>query len=212
MATISVSLPSDGQTADAADYNTPITTIVNEFNGNIDNNNIKGAAGIATSKLADDAGITTAKVADAAITPAKLIAGTGTTWPWVDWTPTLTNLSGGTITYSKYKQTGKTVEFRFKYTLGGAGVAGLIGFTLPVAVASGYGTDDGETINVRVHFRDTGSGLHFGTAAFGAATRLDVYAINVAGTYPTLASTSSTVPFTWANTDIIVISGTYEAT
>jgi hypothetical protein len=53
MATINVSLPSDGQTIDASDYNTPITTIVNEFNGNIDNANIKSAAAISGSKIAD---------------------------------------------------------------------------------------------------------------------------------------------------------------
>lgn len=62
MATISVSLPSDGETADAADYNTPITTIVSEFNGNIDNANIKSAAGIATSKIATDGGLTRASL------------------------------------------------------------------------------------------------------------------------------------------------------
>lgn len=49
MGTISVSLPSDGQTVDAADYNTPINTIVTVINGNLDVNNM----------------------ADAAITPAK---------------------------------------------------------------------------------------------------------------------------------------------
>ena len=71
MATISVSLPSDGTTADVSDYNTPITTIVNEVNGNLDNANIKTGAAIATSKLADDAGITTAKIAAGAVTSAK---------------------------------------------------------------------------------------------------------------------------------------------
>lgn len=63
MATISVSLPSDGTTADAADYNTPITTIVSEINGGLDNANIASGAAIATSKLADDSGITSGKVA-----------------------------------------------------------------------------------------------------------------------------------------------------
>lgn len=53
MGTISVSLPSDGTTADVSDYNTPLTTIVNEFNGNIDNTNVKAGAGIDGSKLAD---------------------------------------------------------------------------------------------------------------------------------------------------------------
>lgn len=54
MGNVSVSLPSDGTTADVADYNTPITTIVDEFNGNIDNSNIASAAAISGSKLADN--------------------------------------------------------------------------------------------------------------------------------------------------------------
>ena len=54
MGTISVSLPSDGTTADVSDYNTPINTIVNEINGNLDNANLKSAAAIAGSKLADN--------------------------------------------------------------------------------------------------------------------------------------------------------------
>lgn len=53
MGTISVSLPSDGTTAYVADYNTPITTIVNVINGGLDNANIAANAGIAGSKLAD---------------------------------------------------------------------------------------------------------------------------------------------------------------
>lgn len=71
MSLINYTPPADGETADAADVVTPLNTIYNEFNGNIDNSNIKSAAAISTSKLADDAGITTAKIADGAITPAK---------------------------------------------------------------------------------------------------------------------------------------------
>lgn len=41
MATVSTTLPSDGQTIDASDVNTPINAILSEFNGNIDDNNIK---------------------------------------------------------------------------------------------------------------------------------------------------------------------------
>lgn len=71
MGTISLTLPSDGSTAEVSDYNTPINTIKDEFNGNIDNDNIKSNAGIAGSKLADSA-VTTAKIADDAITGAKI--------------------------------------------------------------------------------------------------------------------------------------------
>jgi hypothetical protein len=51
MGTISTSLPSDGQTIDASDVNTPINAILSEFNGNIDDNNIKSGANINGSKL-----------------------------------------------------------------------------------------------------------------------------------------------------------------
>lgn len=78
-------------------------------------------------------------------------------------------------------------------------------------MASGYGTDDGETIEATVHFRDTGTGIYKGHANFGAATRIDLFALAAGGAYVTTATTSSTVPFTWANTDIIVVAGTYEA-
>lgn len=64
MSTVSVTLPADGTTADVADYNTPINTIVNEFNGNIDNANIKSAAAISGSKLADNSIDLEAKVSN----------------------------------------------------------------------------------------------------------------------------------------------------
>jgi hypothetical protein len=54
MGQVSVSLPSDGDAIEVADYNTPITSIVDEINGNLDNSNIDAAAAIAGSKLADD--------------------------------------------------------------------------------------------------------------------------------------------------------------
>lgn len=71
MGNISVSLPSDGTTADVADYNTPITTIVNAINGNLDNSNLVSGAAIATDRIADNA-ITTNKIANSNITSDKI--------------------------------------------------------------------------------------------------------------------------------------------
>lgn len=45
MPNISITLPSDGSTADVADYNTPITTIKNAINGNLDSDNISSLNG-----------------------------------------------------------------------------------------------------------------------------------------------------------------------
>lgn len=54
MGQVNISLPSDGTTADVSDYNTPLTTIVDEINGNLDNSNISASAAIAGSKLASE--------------------------------------------------------------------------------------------------------------------------------------------------------------
>jgi hypothetical protein len=68
MGTVTVSLPADGSTGTVSQYNTPLTTVVNELNGNIDNANIKSGAAIATSKLATDNGIGATHLSSSAIT------------------------------------------------------------------------------------------------------------------------------------------------
>ena len=79
MGLINYSSIEDGTTIDAADVNTPLTTIYNDYNGNINSNN-----------LADNA-VTTAKIGDDAVTADKTAFGgdysTGevnTGFTWVD--------------------------------------------------------------------------------------------------------------------------------
>lgn len=60
-----------GTTAVASQVNSNFTTLYNEFNGNIDDNNIKAGANINGSKLLASS-ITTAKLADTSITEAKM--------------------------------------------------------------------------------------------------------------------------------------------
>jgi len=77
MGTINYSSIEDGTTIDAADVNTPLTTIYDDYNGNIDSNNLADNA-VTTAKITD-ANVTTAKIADDAVTAAKsteLVAGT----------------------------------------------------------------------------------------------------------------------------------------
>jgi len=57
MALISFTKPADGETADAADVNTPLTTIYDEFNGNIDTTNMSTATAAKINALsAPDSG------------------------------------------------------------------------------------------------------------------------------------------------------------
>lgn len=127
---------------------------------------------------------------------------------WKDWTPTLTNLAGGTLNYAKYTQIGKTVHFRLQYTLGGAGVSGNVVITLPVT------SIDYLTGNYDIglaNCADTGTGNFAGVIKWVSTTTARPLVIQSGGTYASYGALSSTVPFTWASTDILTISGTYEA-
>lgn len=195
MSTVSVSLPSDGSTADVSDYNTPITTIVNEINGNLDNNNIKSGAAIATSKLAEDAGI------------KKTMVGTDSSWAWTSYTPTWTastsnpTLGNGTLTGS-YVQIGKTVTAQVTLTFGSTTTlgSGVYRWSLPVTAAS-------------KRFVGSGWALRSGSAfeawpvsnidPFAAIRTGDMSIINAGG-----GLSSTTRP--WANGDIFAIEITYE--
>lgn len=187
-----------------------------------DSINIAAAGAVTTNTISEktaDSGVTIDGLnvknsqlnTDGSVIPSNLATGTGTSWVWQTWAPTLTNLSGGTQTYAKYTQIGKTVHFRFKYTLAGAGVSGLIGFTLPVAIASGYSADDSETADIKILFRDTGTGVFPGFATFGPSNRIDLNAIRTDANYAFIASTTSLIPHTWATTDVITVAGNYEA-
>ncbi len=148
-------------------------------------------------------------IAASAITPEKLFTGTGTTYAFSSWVPTWVNLSGGATTYAKYVQIGKTVFYRILYTLGGAGVAGSVTFTLPVTANSNYTV--ARSMIGQCHFNDTGTGSAPGNVRLETTGTGLLLAQGSAATYVTNELLSSTVPFTWANTDVIGIQGFYEA-
>jgi hypothetical protein len=66
------------QSIDAADWLTPFRTLVDDYNGGIDNDNISATANISGTKLADGS-IANVKITDATITGAKLVNSTVTT-------------------------------------------------------------------------------------------------------------------------------------
>lgn len=201
MGLIALPLPADGTTADVADYNTPLTTLATLVNGNIDNANIASAAAIDGSKLADTS-----------ITNAKLITGAGQPGgAWTTYVLTLTNLSGGTQTFARYTQIGKTVHVRFKYVLAGAGVSGEITLTTPVTMSSEYLAED--YLNGQATFYDLSVTTGYtGVVRVNSTTAVTLRCIHTDGTRATNQATSSSNPIsTWAAGDIITAHFTFEA-
>lgn len=182
MGTISVTLPADGETMDAADVNNPINTIVTAVNGNLDSNNISAGG----------------------ITPANLVSGTGTSWAWTSWTPTWANLTiGNAVQTCKYVQIGKTVFFRVAVTLGTTSSVGTNPtFTLPVTSVS---LDDSHMIGVHTAV-DNGTGVVQGFVAWKSTTT--ALPATTSTTY--FAGLSATGPFTWTTGDKLLASGSYE--
>lgn len=173
----------------------------------IDGLNIKDGA------LNTNNSVVTANVTDAAITPAKLLAGTGSGWTWSSWSPTWTNFSLGNGTVSAvYIQTGKTVFARLSVILGNtSSMTGALTFTLPVtSSSSAYSINTAEQIG-------TGSILDAGTAVYQAipfwnsTTTCIIRVIGTAGTYANHTDLTGSIPMTWTTSDAFAVEIMYEA-
>lgn len=132
---------------------------------------------------------------------------------WASWTPTWTNLSVGNGTVvAKYSRIGKTVHCRLSLTFGSStSVSGSVLFTLPVTSVA-YPGSAGITPLGQVVARDNSAPqVYFGLAAHFSTTQAVIRFNDSSGTYVVQAITSSTVPFTWAVSDEITVTFSYEA-
>jgi hypothetical protein len=177
----------DGAVGDAADWKTPMNTIINEINGGLDNDNIASDAAIALSKLASDAATT--------YTP---------TWIGSVSNPSLGN---GTLT-AYYIKVGRVVHFLIKLTMGSTTTfgSGTYDFTLPLTASSDYETyfPLGNASGV-----DAGSGVANGNAIIVDQTKVRI--AKQANTTADYGDWAHNYPFTWANGDKLFIFGSYIA-
>lgn len=170
------------------------------------NANVAAAAAIAYSKLNLAASIVNADVnAAAAIDQTKLAFTAPQTYvpTWAS-TGTQPALGNGTIT-GRYIQIGKLVYFTVTLTMGTTTTfgTGIYTFTLPVTANSSSPQYD---LGLG-HGRDASAAADYISAAIPASTTtvaLETFAS------PT-GNWTNAVPVTWATSDTIVISGTYEA-
>jgi hypothetical protein len=130
--------------------------------------------------------------------------GLAYTGGWTTWTPTYNSVTiGNGTTIARYQKIGKTVNFYLRFTLGTtSAITSGFTFSLPITPSQQWNLF-------------YGTGFDFGTATYALYAETDgltayVRALNSAGTYVSANNTSSTIPFTWGNTDFFLFSGSYE--
>lgn len=158
--------------------------------------------------------------ATAADTPARLAVGanstilmadsaqaTGLKWAgaWTTWTPTLTSMAqgNGTVT-ARYIQVGQTVDFSFKFVLGSTStVSASPRFTLPTTP---YSLNN---ILTTVTYFDDNTGARNIASVYGNSTFPTSLFLTQTNS-GALSFVTATAPFTWAVSDIIYVTGSYE--
>lgn len=139
----------------------------------------------------------------------EMYDGSGWEIVWHDWksyTPTTTNVSGGTLTGS-YCRVGKLVTAKIRHTLAGAGVTGQPSYTMPVTAASGAVQHIGTGM-----LQDSSPLTEYSAVVRkSSSTVVAPYAWAANLTYLQFVNVSATAPFTWASGDVIDLLFTYEA-
>ena len=142
--------------------------------------------------------------------PKRIQVYNGTTYvnfdvAWQAYTPTLTNVTVGNGTrVGRYARIGKTVCGYAKFTLGStSSVTGRILIGLPST------PNANDAVTLTGNFLDAGVQNFVG---YFEPIGTDIYtsAISASGTYATSAATSATVPFTWTNLDLFLVTFVYE--
>lgn len=133
----------------------------------------------------------------------------GTTGAWKSWTPTLTNMTLGNGTLDcQYFKIGRTVHWKFKFTLGTTSTVGTSPyFSVPFAYSDGTEIEGGFALAV-----DQSASTRYPLNTYGVGSGIGFYCLNSGGTYLSAFGITATIPFTWANTDVFFAWGTYEAT
>jgi hypothetical protein len=139
-----------------------------------------------------------------------LITGTGTSLgAWTSYTPTLGGtgwaLGDGTAG-GFYCHIGKVVHFRARFTFGSTSTFGAVAPTVSLPVTARSGNENAAQVFAAT-FRDVSAVARYS----GISLMTSTTAVTIYSDASPWAEVTSTVPFTWASTDQILIHGTYEA-
>jgi len=174
---------------------------------------ILDAKGDLISATAADTPARLAVGANGTILMADSTASTGIKWDtgaYASYTPgSITGFTQGNGTVSgRFRQFGKTVFFNLTLTLGStSAITGGLVIQFPVSAnTANNGCFFGQS-----RFADAGTQEYIGTLVQNGTNFYTAAAINASGTYAANQGISSTIPFTWTTSDVIFLSGTYEA-
>jgi hypothetical protein len=134
-------------------------------------------------------------------------SATGLKWAsgaWITWSPTVGNISiGNGTTIARYQQTGNTVNFSFRLTFGTTTtISGSPNISMPITANS--------IAVFPVYLLDTGVAAYVASGYLPVGTTMYLDLIDTTSSRALLTSFSSTSPFTWANGDLLSVSGSYE--
>jgi hypothetical protein len=125
-----------------------------------------------------------------------------------DWTPSYTNLTVGNGTVvARYQQVGNLVTCWFHFVLGSTSSVGNVRISPPVAFSSEY--SDANNVLGNARFK-AGAFVYQGHVRTNGADdfRLDTW--DITGTYPEQVAISATIPNTWAESNVLFFTATYE--
>lgn len=133
---------------------------------------------------------------------------------WQTWTPTYTNFTLGTSTVvAYYIKIGRWVRVRLQITMaaGFSFTGSAMLPSLPVTAVSGYATS-AYGGNGTARYIDTSPATsYWGSVRLLNTTQANPQVFQTGASYMTGSSLTSTVPFTWATTDILYLDFSYEA-
>ena len=139
---------------------------------------------------------------------AKVAVGATTLGTYTAYTPTISalTLGDGTLT-SSYCRVNNFVHYFGKVAIGNttAFLGGSFTITLPVNSDSTIAATNGTSFGLFT-FRDSSAATNYygvGRVGAGSASLIFVEAFNASGTYSSGTNITSTVPMTWASTDVL---------
>lgn len=157
-------------------------------------------------------------LANAIVTNAKLSTTAGEPGgAWQTFSPTWTNLTPGNgVGNYKYMQIGKTVFFRIRFKFGTTSTMGSIPLVTypvpPLDINDGSSTTEFSAIIGSSIFKDDSVGSAYnGVVYFKNATNMQPATIDTSGALSLGQTVDATSPFTWATSDLIQLTGMYEA-